>query len=1444
MFTQTNESGVTLAGLLASSKRWFAALNAATALALPGAHAQTYELNAGGQLDLYHQPGPVNYKAGFSFYCAAWPLMADYPQANDDVQTGLYGTWLSPVRPRNNGHYTTIEGGIGWWRDHNFQTATPKFSMGGVAWGNDSWWFANGPGNGSDGGNGKYGVAQLSSSLLFPPDGLNLRQGTSGKLLGCGYMALPLTEPKTTTAGQAIPTGNHSWTLFMNTGNFKGPAVFFTPYFWSQVVVQNPQWSGETFDTSWADTDKGFAMETQGAMRCAAYDVGGDTFIRSMPIYYPVDSKGYSQLLHRSCVYSQDALWNDVQQWLASSGTAPRGIIKSGATFLETVTASQPEWDMKTSSDTDVGKLDWTGIVGPAAPNAQECGYKWKSDLVTIIPSANGALVKLPEYYKGPSNPNSASKWVPIAKADMPASAVSALAGVEFDHPIEHVSLVPYDRSDPVWTSPGPVSGPSVALLGDGSFVTYYWYRFADQPTLQKADMSLAERNRIQIVCEKIHREWKNDRDYIAPPTASSLADLDPGVLVTPPLGLEYGYVPIAWRQDWGGSVASPGALNFTSVPTNPAAGTAFSVTVRALNASGVAQNVTANTQVKLSVASGYGTLAGNTTGKILNGTSSVTITGITYSAADTMTLTAAATCLSPTTSTALTFANPSGKVNVYNKPATAMSETQATLNAALGCLGTNANVQVYWGLYNGGITPAAWANSATVGSWSNASSTNLSNTISGLQPNTVYYYNFQGTNASGSTWASKVLSFKTVPPATATLTWDANGTAASVTDGDGQWASDRWWNGTSNVNWSDNNDAKIGSGGAGGIISLGEVVVRNITFAPFSGTYTLVNGVVTLGGALTFDSSGSAKLTSVIEGTGVVTKNGSGTLTMDGVTANTYSGGTIINSGTLTWGTLVAGLSPDCSSACGTGPVTLNSGGTLNIQRANPINVLTLNGGKLLATNGWGANWQGPVTVNSNTIIVPEDCRITLSGDVSGAGGFTKTGNGTVNLSGSNTYSGDTLLQSGKLSWQRAASVSPGSLLISSGAMAQLDYVGTRIVKKLSLNGVVMGVGTYGSTASPASIKNDSYFSGTGTITLVAEITGLPVSSGLVLRLDASQITGTADGAQLNTWTDTSGAANNAVRQSASSSGYPKYVANGRNGLPVVRFNSANNNPGDFMKFNRLSTIRTVFWVLKENAGLTDTHFLLGDSSTFDFYRGPTPNGPLWDGNFSSANIRSGATKLMGNLVNGTTTSLPSENFQLVSLVTLDNVAADQICQDRTFHGSWQGDIAEILIYNRALTSTEEAAVGTYLTSKYALMTTYPSPVMPANYAAWANNSSQGLTVATNGPMDDPDRDGISNMLEFVFGGAPMVHSRAILPALSKAGSGWFLEYSRSDLAEATTQAVEYSSDLKVWTAIQVSPNPNSAVAITAGSPSDRIKVAIPAGSGKPTFARLKVSQ
>ena len=123
---------------------------------------------------------------------------------------------------------------------------------------------------------------------------------------------------------------------------------------------------------------------------------------------------------------------------------------------------------------------------------------------------------------------------------------------MKFERPKEDAPE-PYDTPDDPGSSfktPGPVAGPFKARLGDHSVVTYYWYRFADQPALLNADLTKDEREAMQIKVEKLHRTWTKNLDYLAPPTTGKLADLDPAQIVTPPKGFEIGYVPIATRQE------------------------------------------------------------------------------------------------------------------------------------------------------------------------------------------------------------------------------------------------------------------------------------------------------------------------------------------------------------------------------------------------------------------------------------------------------------------------------------------------------------------------------------------------------------------------------------------------------------------------------------------------------------------------------------------------------------------------------------------------------------------------------------------------------------------------------------------------------------------------------------------------------------------------------
>lgn len=207
------------------------------------------------------------------------------------------------------------------------------------------------------------------------------------------------------------------------------------------------------------------------------------------------------------------------------------------------------------------------------------------------------------------------------------------------------------------------------------------------------------------------------------------------------------------------------------------------------------------------------------------------------------------------------------------------------------------------------------------------------------------------------------------------------------------------------------------------------------------------------------------------------------------------------------------------------------------------------------------------------------------------------------------------------------------------------------------------------------------------------------------VMWVDADAIDGLSDGATVSTWYNLTGDDNNFLK---GSTGNPVYKVNQVGGRPVVRFDGDINN---YFTFNRIGDIRTVFWVVKEDADATGGRFLLGDGDgggdAYHFHRGDS--GEMWHGTHTSASIRFGTTRINGRVVNGLETQMPTR-YSVISLVTTGDVQANRFVKDRDIglpSRSWDGDLAELLIYNRALSDGEERAVGQYLQQKYSIRPT-----------------------------------------------------------------------------------------------------------------------------------------
>jgi autotransporter-associated beta strand protein len=182
------------------------------------------------------------------------------------------------------------------------------------------------------------------------------------------------------------------------------------------------------------------------------------------------------------------------------------------------------------------------------------------------------------------------------------------------------------------------------------------------------------------------------------------------------------------------------------------------------------------------------------------------------------------------------------------------------------------------------------------------------------------------------------------------------------------------------------------------------------------------------LASALTIGGTGNGPVTlsAPITGAGSLTKNGAGTLTISNA-SNTFSGGTTINAGQLT-------MNVQANAALGTGPVTLNAPATLFLERINATNPLTLNGGTIIASNGFGDSWNGTVALNASTTVNAQ-YNMSFGGAISGAGGFIKTGGNQLTLAGSNSFTGAMAVQAGTLAAASLNRISGGTATSGLGA-------------------------------------------------------------------------------------------------------------------------------------------------------------------------------------------------------------------------------------------------------------------------------------------------------------------------------------------------------------------------------------------------------------------------
>ncbi len=492
----------------------------------------------------------AKYGMGMGFYSAAWSLI-DEPLAR--FQIGLASGWILPDNRDNKdvplapegtrarkwpkrgptwaSVFQTIEGGLGYWRGNRFRYGPPKFSMNATPQcydyevGSPGWSFFYDTEALPD---ERLGIAQLSNRLLIPPDALPFAEDPKGVFFGYTYMALPFTSPVPSVDGKA-PTGDQAWTCFLSTANFKGPIAYYIPETWSKIadLFDYPFLHGRCLDTR-PGLMGGGAMEINTVPQIVATDANGITYSKIPVLSFPVDPAGRAVLVQDVTYYSRSALYDDFLAW-REGGPMPSGTFDKDGAFVAVLSTRTPGFDQDGLPMEGVANTFDTKVF-----DDNTWGLVWKE-------GGQAPRGQFPQYFR-----HEDGKRVAVAREDVPER--TGLRTARFQQAVPGAPFT--SRRTPAWTKPGPVREPVTVDLIDGSRVTYAWYRFVDQPSLQQYDFDEAKKARLQELVEAIHRAWPIDRDYMPPPTTGELVRLDAALLVTPPKGLEVGYVPIVTRQE------------------------------------------------------------------------------------------------------------------------------------------------------------------------------------------------------------------------------------------------------------------------------------------------------------------------------------------------------------------------------------------------------------------------------------------------------------------------------------------------------------------------------------------------------------------------------------------------------------------------------------------------------------------------------------------------------------------------------------------------------------------------------------------------------------------------------------------------------------------------------------------------------------------------------
>ncbi|MEO7100119.1 MAG: autotransporter-associated beta strand repeat-containing protein, partial [Luteolibacter sp.] len=475
-----------------------------------------------------------------------------------------------------------------------------------------------------------------------------------------------------------------------------------------------------------------------------------------------------------------------------------------------------------------------------------------------------------------------------------------------------------------------------------------------------------------------------------------------------------------------------------------------------------------------------------------------------------------------------------------------------------------------------------------------------------------------------------------------------------------------------------------------------------------------------------------------------------------------------------------------------------------------------TINGGTLQIGNGGTTGSLGTTVVTDNgTLAFNHSDAISIANTITGTGTLAQSGTGALTIAGTESVA-SVLVHKGSVV------VDTGGSLTSTGFISIGNQAGETGVMTVQGNGVVTA------TAGVGDLNVSDLGGSTGTLNVTGG-TVTATSLWVGKNFDGAVTGGTGTVNQSGGAITVAGVAGVTLAKNAASTG-TYHLDGGTLKTQMVSMDPLGTS--GVLDFNGGTLI----------AGAANASFMTGltaanvqsggafiDTNTFNITIGQAllnggGSGGLTKSGTGTLTLSAASTYTGNTTVNGGTLSIANSYLADASTVSIASGAV----MDLNFAGndtiaalSLGGSVVPAGTYN-----SSTPTYGSYFTGTGSLVV----GVVLTPYQSWAQTNITNINPSADATATgDPDKDGVTNLMEFILGGNPLASSTSILPTLAVNATNFVFTFNRSDESEAEAALqFQWGTSLAAW--------PNVLTVGAASAPADGNGVVVSVNEGSPT--------